>query len=204
MCARPVREPQQSAVLKGATCCYCGLCGKAGSLPVQQPAATEWTQYPVSHMVLRATACPPALLSVALALIHFWLRVLEGGIPIQCKSVSWRWHTVIVSLGCRRQYHAFEAGSRKSPPRVFLLHRSIYARLLSRYFLSLPGKQVRMRPLHSWRRPNIALKRLKPMKLNQIGSPAAWTAPEVTLALCSTATREPISSLICYSGKFLF
>lgn len=184
MCARPVREPQQSAVLKGATCCYCGLCGKAGSPPVLQPAATEWTQYPVSHMVLRATACLPALLSVALLLIHFWLHVLEGGIPIQCKSVSWRCHhTVIVSLGHRRGHHAFVAGSRKSPPRDFLLRRSIKARLFSlNFFMSLLGKQVRTLPLHTWQRPNIALKMLKRMKLNKIGSPAAWTAPEVTLA----------------------
>lgn len=60
ICTRPALEPQQrAAVLTGATCCYCGLCGKAGLLP----AATEWTQYPDSWSHgPRASGPPPACL----------------------------------------------------------------------------------------------------------------------------------------------
>lgn len=62
----------------GATCCYCGQCGKAGLLPALQPAATEWTQYPDSRShgpeAFRpppaGPASLPALLSVQLSIIH--------------------------------------------------------------------------------------------------------------------------------------
>lgn len=88
-CTRTALEPQQSAaVLMGATCCYCGLSGKAGLLPALQPAATEWTQYPdrQSHG-LQASGPSPALLSADLSIIHL-SGFSPGGHPIQCKSVS--------------------------------------------------------------------------------------------------------------------
>lgn len=93
-CTGPALEPQQSAaVLMGATCCYCGLCGKAGLLPALQPAATEWTQYPDSgsHGPQASgppPACLPACPAVSAAFNHssFWLQV--RGHLIQCKSVS--------------------------------------------------------------------------------------------------------------------
>lgn len=72
ICTRPALEPQQrAAVLTGATCCYCGLCGKAGLLP----AATEWTQYPDSwsHGPQASgppPACLPAPLSAELSIIY--------------------------------------------------------------------------------------------------------------------------------------
>lgn len=58
----------------GATCCYCGLSGKAGLLPALQPL-NEPSTLTGSHMVLRPLghrlpACLPALLSVDLSIIH--------------------------------------------------------------------------------------------------------------------------------------
>lgn len=49
---------------------------------------------------------------------------LGGAIPIQCKSMSWRCHTVIPSLGHKQRYHV--AGRRKSPLHIFLRRTSIH------------------------------------------------------------------------------
>lgn len=93
----PALAPQQSAaVLTGATCCYCGLCGKAGMLPALQPAATEWTQYPDSRSHGPKASGPPtaclsvclsALLSVQLSIIHQFGSSTRGH-QIKCKSAS--------------------------------------------------------------------------------------------------------------------
>lgn len=98
ICTRPALEPQQrAAVLTAATCCYCGLCGKAGLLP----AATEWTQYPDSWSHgPRASGPPPAcLLRCQLSFQSF--ISLHPPLPhsMQISVMQQRCRTVSLTLG---------------------------------------------------------------------------------------------------------
>lgn len=102
----------------GATCCYCGQCGKAGLLPALQPAATEWTQYPDSRShgpeAFRpppagpaGPASLPALLSVQLSIIH-----LSG-----CGS---KLHPVQCSKDATHTTHSFCEWVRTDSPTEFM------------------------------------------------------------------------------------
>lgn len=110
ICTRPALEPQQrAAVLTGATCCYCGLCGKAGLLP----AATEWTQYPDSWSHgPQASGPPPAcLLRCQLSFQSF--ISLHPPLPhsMQISVMQQRCHTVSLTLGHEGWSPVFVAGS---------------------------------------------------------------------------------------------
>lgn len=120
-CTRPALEPQQStAVLMGATCCYCGLCGNAGMLPALQPSSHWMNPVPWQQVTwssgLWATACLPACSTVSAAFNHssFWLQLREPPHSIQISVMQERCHTLSLSLGHWGQSHVFMAGSRKS------------------------------------------------------------------------------------------
>lgn len=113
ICTRPALEPQQrAAVLTGATCCYCGLCGKAGLLP----AATEWTQYPDSWSHGPQASGPPPACLPACSAVSWAFNHSSPCIPpslIQCKSASCskKCHTVSLTLGHEGWSPVFVTGS---------------------------------------------------------------------------------------------
>lgn len=107
-------EPQQrAAVLTGATCCYCGLYGKAGPLP----AATEWTQYPNSRSYgPQASGPQPACLSCCQCSFQsfIFLAPAPGTTPSNANNCQRaKMPHSEPSLG-QRGHHVFTAGSRKS------------------------------------------------------------------------------------------
>jgi len=98
----------------GATCCCCGLCGKAGLLPALQRAATGWTQYPDggSHGP-QASGTPPARpVSAAFNHSSFWLWLSGPSHSMQMILMQQRRHTQSLSLGRGGESHVFTAGSR--------------------------------------------------------------------------------------------
>lgn len=139
-CTRAALEPQQSAaVLMGATCCYCGLCGKAGLLPALQPAATEWTQYPDSRSHGAQASGPPlpACPTVSAAFNHssFFLAQAPGATPFnanQCQAARMP-HTAPVTEPQRTSpcFHGRMQKIRPISPHYFLhqinRHKPVFA-----------------------------------------------------------------------------
>lgn len=125
-CTSLALEPQQSAaVLMGATCCYCGLCGEAGLLPVLQPP-NEPSTLTVSHMVHRPLGHSlPVCPAVSGGFNHssFWLQLWAPTHSVRISDVQQRCHTLRLSGRRGRQSHVFGTGSRSCHRHIAFLSR---------------------------------------------------------------------------------